>query len=128
VGVSIRPALVRRLIEDPNLSTKEITMGKLVVTEFITLDGVVEAPAAVRTSSRRVDLPDQSRPEGDAFKLNETRNSDALLFGRVTYEGMAAAWPHRTARLRGPVQQPAEVRREQHADRRVLEQHRSAAR
>jgi hypothetical protein len=36
-------------------------------------------------------------PEGDAFKLDETRTRDALVFGPVTYEGMAAVWPHMTA-------------------------------
>ena len=72
-------------------------MGKLVVTEFITLDGVVEAPGGGEDFVHAGwTLRINRGPEGDAFKLNETRNSDALLFGRVTYEGMAAAWPHRT--------------------------------
>lgn len=72
-------------------------MGKLVVTEFITLDGVIEAPGGGEDFVHagwtfRI----KRGPEGDAFKLNETQNSDALLFGRVTYDGMAAAWPQRT--------------------------------
>ncbi len=81
----------------PNLFTRGAHHGKLVVTEFITLDGVIEAPGGGEDFVHagwtfRV----KRGPEGDAFKLNETRNSDALLFGRVTYEGMAAAWPQRT--------------------------------
>ena len=72
-------------------------MGKLVVTEFISLDGVIEAPGGGEDFihagwSFRI----KRGPEGDAFKLDETRNTDALLFGRVTYGGMAAAWPGRT--------------------------------
>jgi dihydrofolate reductase len=72
-------------------------MGRLIVTEFITLDGVIEAPGGGENFIHagwtfRI----KRGPEGDEFKLNETRNSDALLFGRVTYEGMAAAWPGRT--------------------------------
>lgn len=72
-------------------------MGTLVVTEYITLDGVIEAPGGgedFRHAGWSFQV--QRGPEGDAFKLNETRNSDALLFGRVTYDGMAAAWPHMT--------------------------------
>ena len=70
-------------------------MGKLVVTEYMSLDGVIEAPGGGEDFVHagwtfRI----QRGPEGDAFKLDETRNSDALVFGRVTYEGMAAAWPH----------------------------------
>lgn len=72
-------------------------MGRLVVTEYVTLDGVIETPGGGEDFVHagwtfRV----RRGPEGDAFKLNETRNSDALLFGRTTYEGMAVAWPHMT--------------------------------
>jgi dihydrofolate reductase len=72
-------------------------MGNLVVTEYISLDGVVEAPGGGEDYVHagwtfRI----KRGPEGDAFKLEETRNSDALVFGRVTYEGMAAVWPDMT--------------------------------
>jgi dihydrofolate reductase/uncharacterized protein YndB with AHSA1/START domain len=72
-------------------------MGKLIVTEFVTLDGVIQAPGGGEDFEHagwtfRIDRG----PEGEAFKLDETRRSDALLFGRTTYEGMADAWPHRT--------------------------------
>lgn len=62
-------------------------MRQLVVTTFLSLDGVMENPA-------------WSAPywndEIAAFKGEETDGSDALLLGRVTYEGFAAAWPSRT--------------------------------
>jgi dihydrofolate reductase len=69
-------------------------VGKLVVTEFITIDGVVEDPGGSEKHERggwafRFDRG----PDGDQFKLDELRASDAQLLGRVTYEGFAAAWP-----------------------------------
>jgi dihydrofolate reductase len=72
-------------------------MGKLVVTEYISLDGVIEAPGGGEDFVHAGWTFRISRgPEGDLFKLDETRRTDALLFGRVTYDGMAAAWPHMT--------------------------------
>lgn len=59
-------------------------MRKLVVTEFMSLDGVVEDPTWT--------LP-YWNDEIARFKGEETAASDALLLGRVTYEGFAAAWP-----------------------------------
>jgi dihydrofolate reductase len=69
-------------------------MGKLVVTEFVTLDGVMEDPGGSGESSRggwafRFDRG----AEGDKFKFDELIASDAQLLGRVTYEGFAKAWP-----------------------------------
>jgi len=69
-------------------------MGKLVVTEFVTLDGVMEDPGGSEKSARggwafQFDRGD----EGDKFKLDELMASDAQLLGRVTYEGFAKAWP-----------------------------------
>ena len=69
-------------------------MGKLVVTEFITLDGVFEDPGGAES----FDLGGwafkfERGPEGDKFKLDELMAADAQLLGRVTYEGFAAAWP-----------------------------------
>jgi dihydrofolate reductase len=72
-------------------------MGKIVVTEYISLDGVIEAPGGGEDFVHAGWTFRINRgPEGDRFKLDETRRSDALLFGRVTYDGMAAAWPHMT--------------------------------
>ena len=71
-------------------------MGRIVVTEFVSLDGVIEAPGGGETFrhggwSFEVDRGD----EGDKFKLDEALSSEALLLGRVTYEGFAEAWPSR---------------------------------
>src|SRR3712207_2730793 len=62
----------------------ENIMRKLVVTEFVSLDGVMEEPRW--TFKYWTD-------EIAEFKGEETSASDALLLGRVTYEGFAAAWP-----------------------------------
>jgi dihydrofolate reductase len=71
-------------------------MGRIIATEFISLDGVVEAPGGGEAFehagwSFEIDRGD----EGNEFKLEETRNTAALLLGRRTYEGFAAAWPER---------------------------------
>jgi dihydrofolate reductase len=71
-------------------------VGKIIATEFVSLDGVVEAPGGGEDFkyggwSFEFDRGD----EGDKFKLDETLSSEALLLGRVTYEGFAAAWPSR---------------------------------
>jgi dihydrofolate reductase len=76
--------------------TEEDIMGRIVVTEFISLDGVIEAPDGGEDYKYggwtfEVDRGD----EGDQFKLDETMSSAALLLGRRTYEGFAAAWPGR---------------------------------
>jgi len=71
-------------------------MGKIVVTEFVSLDGVVEDPGGAEEFKYGGWSFEFDRgSEGDAFKLDETRASAALLLGRVTYEGFAAAWPER---------------------------------
>ncbi len=71
-------------------------MGRIVVTEFISLDGVVEDPGGSEDFKHGGWSFEISRgEEGDQFKLDETMASEALLLGRVTYEGFAAAWPQR---------------------------------
>jgi dihydrofolate reductase len=71
-------------------------MGRIVVTEFVSLDGVVEAPGGGEDFKHGGWSFEISRgDEGDAFKLEETMSSTALLLGRRTYEGFAAAWPSR---------------------------------
>jgi dihydrofolate reductase len=71
-------------------------MSKIVVSQFITLDGVVEDPGGSEGLERGGWAFQYERgPEGDQFKLDEVTASDALLLGRVTYEGFAAAWPSR---------------------------------
>ncbi len=72
-------------------------MRKLIVSEFITLDGVVEDPGGAEKFERGGWAFQFERgPEGDKFKLDEVMGSSALLLGRVTYQGFAEAWPSRT--------------------------------
>jgi dihydrofolate reductase len=69
-------------------------MGKIVVTEFVSLDGVMQAPGGGEEYAHAGWTFEISRgDEGEKFKLDETMASEALLLGRVTYEGFAAAWP-----------------------------------
>ena len=60
-------------------------MGRIVVTEFMSLDGVMEEP--------RWTFDFERGEAGDRFKYEELFDADALLLGRNTYEGFAAAWP-----------------------------------
>jgi dihydrofolate reductase len=69
-------------------------MGRVVVSEFVTLDGVIEAPGGGEEFehagwSFRFDRGS----EGDQFKLEELQAAGALLLGRVTYEAFARVWP-----------------------------------
>ena len=69
-------------------------MGKIVVTEFISLDGVIEAPGGGEEYKHAGWTFEFDRGEdGDAFKLDEVLEAEAQLLGRRTYEGFAAAWP-----------------------------------
>jgi dihydrofolate reductase len=69
-------------------------MGKIVVTEFISLDGVIEAPGGGEEYEHGGWTFEIERgPEGDKFKLDELLEAEAQLLGRRTYEGFAAAWP-----------------------------------
>ncbi|TMK75712.1 MAG: dihydrofolate reductase [Actinobacteria bacterium] len=71
-------------------------MGRIVVTEFVSIDGVVEDPGGAEDYKYGGwSFEFQRGEEGDRFKLDEAMNSDALLLGRVTYEGFADAWPSR---------------------------------
>jgi dihydrofolate reductase len=71
-------------------------MGRIVVTEFMSLDGVVEDPGGAEDYEHGGWAFEFARgDEGDAFKVEETRNAGAMLLGRVTYEGFAEAWPSR---------------------------------
>ena len=69
-------------------------MGKIVVTEFVSLDGVIEAPGGGEDYKHAGWTFEIDRgEEGDQFKLDELVEAEAQLLGRVTYEGFAAAWP-----------------------------------
>jgi dihydrofolate reductase len=72
-------------------------MGRIVVTEFISLDGVIEDPGGSEDFKHGGWSFEFNRGEdGNRFKLEETQNAEAMLLGRVTYEGFAEAWPQRT--------------------------------
>jgi dihydrofolate reductase len=71
-------------------------VGRIVVTEFVSLDGVMEDPGGAEDFAHggwtfRFDRA----AEGDQFKLGEIERAEAQLLGRVTYEAFAAAWPGR---------------------------------
>jgi dihydrofolate reductase len=69
-------------------------MGRIVVTEFVSLDGVMEDPGGAEDFKHGGWTFEIDRgEEGDRFKLDEVLEADAQLLGRVTYEGFAAAWP-----------------------------------
>ncbi len=71
-------------------------MRKIIVTEFISLDGVVEAPGGekgYRHTGWTFDIEED--PTMYEFKSEELREIEGLLLGRRTYEGFAAAWPER---------------------------------
>ena len=77
-------------------ANQEDSMGSIVVSQFVTLDGVVEDPGGSEKFERGGWAFQYERgEEGDKFKLDELMASDALLLGRITYEGFAAAWPSR---------------------------------
>lgn len=68
-------------------------MGKIVVTEFISLDGVVEAPGGEDFKYPGWSFEFDRGAEGEQFKVDEAMEAEALLLGRRTYEGFASAWP-----------------------------------
>jgi dihydrofolate reductase len=70
-------------------------MGKLVVTEFVSLDGVMEAPGGEDFKYPGWSFQFDRGEDGNQFKLDETLETDVLLIGRRTYESFAGAWPSR---------------------------------
>jgi dihydrofolate reductase len=71
-------------------------MGRIVITEFVSLDGVMEDPGGAEDFKHGGWSFEIGRgDEGDKFKLDETMSSEALLLGRKTFEGFAEAWPSR---------------------------------
>lgn len=71
-------------------------MGKLVVTEFVSIDGVMEDPGGAEDFEHGGWTFEYDRgDEGNKFKLDELMDAEVQLLGRVTYEGFAAAWPSR---------------------------------
>ena len=71
-------------------------MATIIVTEFVSLDGVMEDPGGDNDFKYGAWTFEYDRgDEGNKFKLDETMESDALLLGRKTYDGFAEAWPTR---------------------------------
>jgi dihydrofolate reductase len=71
-------------------------MARVVVTEFISLDGVVEDPGGSEDFEYGGwSFAFERGEDGNQFKTGETMDADAMLLGRVTYEGFANAWPGR---------------------------------
>ncbi len=71
-------------------------MGKLVVTEFVSVDGVFEDPGGAEEYEHGGWTFEYDRGEdGNKFKVDELMEADVQLLGRVTYEGFAEAWPSR---------------------------------
>ena len=71
-------------------------MGRLVVTEFVSVDGVFEDPGGAESYEHGGWTFEYDRGEdGDKFKLDEVMEAQVQMLGRLTYEGFAAAWPSR---------------------------------
>jgi dihydrofolate reductase len=70
-------------------------MRKIIVTEFITLDGVIEAPGGSETAHPHAGWQTKS-PETGKYKVEELASVDALLLGKNTYEAFAGYWPNQT--------------------------------
>ena len=87
-------------------------MSRIVVSQFVTLDGVFEDPGGSEGIDRGGWAFRYERgEEGDRFKLDEVMAADGLLLGRVTYAGFAAAWPSRDGSSSRTSSTHAQVRR-----------------
>lgn len=71
------------------------SMRPIHVTEFVTLDGIMEAPGGEPGHPHSGWVIDHHTPEQGEWKTRELLEADALLLGRVTYESFAGAWPER---------------------------------
>jgi dihydrofolate reductase len=77
-------------------------MGKIVMSEFVTLDGVIEDPAGnegFRLGGWVGRVGDKGREETDKVLLDQALGTEALLLGRRSYEFFAALWPSRSGEL-----------------------------
>jgi hypothetical protein len=89
-------------------------MGRIVVTEFISLDGVVEAPGGEDFKYPNWSFEFDRGKEGAQFKIDEALGAEALLLGRRTCEGFAAAWPQYEG---NSIKEPASLPRRPRHDR-----------
>jgi dihydrofolate reductase len=79
-------------------------MRKIIVTEFITLDGVVEAPGGNETPHPHGGWQFKyNSPETGKYKIDELSSVDTLLLGKTTYETFAAFWPGQTGAFADPI-------------------------
>jgi dihydrofolate reductase len=79
-------------------------MRKIIVTEFITLDGVIEAPGGNETNHPHGGWQFKyNSPETGKYKIDELASVDALLLGKTTYEAFAAYWPSQTGTFADPI-------------------------
>jgi len=69
--------------------------ARITVTEFVSLDGVMEAPGGEDFKYPGWSFEFERGDDGNAFKLEETMAADSLLIGRRSYESFAGAWPGR---------------------------------
>jgi dihydrofolate reductase len=69
-------------------------MAPLIVSEFVSLDGVMEAPGGEPTHPHTAWTTDYESEDRDDFKFREVLDAGSLLLGRITYESFAGAWPH----------------------------------
>jgi dihydrofolate reductase len=74
-------------------------MGRIIVTTFVSLDGVAQAPGGEEFTHRNWSFAFDRGEDGDKFKLDEAFEAAALLIGRRTYESFAGAWPERDGPL-----------------------------
>jgi dihydrofolate reductase len=81
-------------------------MRKIIVTEFITLDGVIEAPGGNETPHPHGGWQFKyNSPETGKYKIDELSSVDGLLLGKTTYEVFAAYWPGETGVFADPINQ-----------------------
>ena len=95
---SVTDEILRRLTslsesERTETAPKGHIVRKLIVTEFVTLDGVMEAPGGEPTHPHTGWVGDYFGDEVGAYKEQEIFDADVHLIGRVTYESFAGAWP-----------------------------------
>src|SRR5215217_6973693 len=102
-----------RLEVPDSANERRSEMGKIVITENVSLDGVVQDPTGeegFRHGGWFAQVGDKDREERAKVVLDEALGAEAFLLGRRSYEFLAARWPSRNGRTRGQVEQPAQVR------------------
>jgi len=82
-----------RRSQEPTAGLKEEKMGSIVVTEFVSMDGVMQAPGGEGFKYENWTFDFDRGEDGGAFKAEEIFNAEAQLIGRITYESFAGAWP-----------------------------------